>query len=77
MKNFELISCVNSLADFSLQANAVLGALENVKLIGNTPGGKTLDIGVEPGFRVHLLTTGLVKMYEGLCRESCRRELLY
>eukprot|EP01105_Mastigella_eilhardi_P019638 TRINITY_DN4637_c0_g1_i1.p1 TRINITY_DN4637_c0_g1~~TRINITY_DN4637_c0_g1_i1.p1 ORF type:complete len:508 (+),score=115.85 TRINITY_DN4637_c0_g1_i1:37-1560(+) len=60
---------------FFLQANEVLSELIGVTLTDNTPGKKTLNVtSVNPPtpgtFSKHLITTGLVKLYEGhtVCR---------
>jgi len=53
-------------------ANAVLPIIfenEDVVLIGNTPGGKVLDVGLPSTvgqFGRHIITSGIVKLYEGV-----------
>jgi len=52
-------------------ANVVLPELLKcpIKLIGNTPGGKTMNVGdpnKKQSFGPHIITTGVIKLFEGI-----------
>eukprot|EP01103_Thecamoeba_quadrilineata_P005230 TRINITY_DN15056_c0_g1_i1.p2 TRINITY_DN15056_c0_g1~~TRINITY_DN15056_c0_g1_i1.p2 ORF type:complete len:523 (-),score=137.68 TRINITY_DN15056_c0_g1_i1:77-1645(-) len=52
-----------------LHASVATQFLAKVKLVGNTPGDKTLRVGdgsTKGHFQRHLLTTGLTQLYEGI-----------
>jgi len=52
-----------------LEANQVLKHLLKIELVGNTPGDKTLSLGdtnVKGHFGRHLITSGVVTLYEGV-----------